>query len=169
MADSTLPRVLDDYAQGFSSGSGTPDTPTPLSSAGTPNQKYRNASGEFNLKNRYGSRKVKSRKDLDQPKDGEEPMRDGTAPEYIEGPLNTGGSQTDDSVQRWFGSFSIEAKRNVFDLLKNHPEFARKDNMNMGRVENNTRSVMPHDETKTVENGGYLIRQNLPQASQTKY
>jgi hypothetical protein len=28
---------------------------------------------------------------------------------------------------------------------------------------------MPNDETKTVENGGYLIRQNLPQASQTKY
>jgi hypothetical protein len=96
-------------------------------------------------------------------------MRDGTAPEYIEGPLNTGGTETDDATQRYFGSFSIEAKRNVFDLLKNHPEFARKGNVNMGRVENNTRSVMPHDETKTVENGGYLIRQNLPQASQNKY
>jgi hypothetical protein len=123
----------------------------------------------FNLKNKYGSRKVKSRGELDQPKDGEEPMRDGTAAEYIEGPLNTGGTETDDATQRYFGSFSIEAKRNVFDLLKNHPEFARKGNVNMGRVENNTRSVMPHDETKTVENGGYLIRQNLPQASQNKY
>jgi hypothetical protein len=149
--------------------SGVQDAATPLNSAGTPTQPYSNAAGEFNLKNKYGSRKVKSRRDLDQPKDGEEPMRDGTAPEYIEGPLNTGGTETDDATQRYFGSFSIEAKRNVFDLLKNHPEFARKGNVNMGRVENNTRSVMPHDETKTVENGGYLIRQNLPQASQNKY
>jgi hypothetical protein len=149
--------------------SGVQDAATPINSAGTPTQPYSNAAGEFDLKNKYGTRKVKSRKDLDQPKDGEEPMRDGTAAEYIEGPLNTGGTETDDATQRYFGSFSIEAKRNVFDLLKNHPEFARKGNVNMGRVENNTRSVMPHDETKTVENGGYLIRQNLPQASQNKY
>ena len=149
--------------------SGVQDAATPINSAGTPTQPYGNASGEFDLRNKYGTRKVKSRKDLDQPKDGEEPMRDGTAAEYIEGPLNTGGTETDDATQRYFGSFSIEAKRNVFDLLKNHPEFARKGNVNMGRVENNTRSVMPHDETKTVENGGYLIRQNLPQASQNKY
>jgi hypothetical protein len=151
------------------SSSNVPDTPTPISSAGAPTQPYGNASGEFDLRNKYGTRKVKSRKDLDQPKDGKEPMRDGTAAEYIEGPLNTGGGETDDATQRYFGSFSIEAKRNVFDLLKNHPEFARKGNVNMGRVENNTREVMPHDETKTVENGGYLIRQNLPQASQNKY
>jgi hypothetical protein len=149
--------------------SGVQDAATPINSAGTPTQPYSNAAGEFDLKNKYGTRKVKSRKDLDQPKDGEEPMRDGTAAEYIEGPLNTGGTETDDATQRYFGSFSIEAKRNVFDLLKNHPEFARKGNVNMGRVGNNTRSVMPHDETKTVENGGYLIRQNLPQASQKKY
>lgn len=149
--------------------SNAPDAPTPINSAGTPTQPYGNAAGEFNLKNKYGPRKVKSRKDSDQPKDGEEPMRDNTAPEYIEGPLNTGGTQTDDATQRYFGSFSIEAKRNVFDLLKNHPEFARKGNVNMGRVENNTREVMPHDQTKTVENGGYLIRHDLPQASQTKY
>ena len=149
--------------------SGVQDAATPINSAGTPAQPYSNAAGEFDLKNKYGTRKVKSRKDLDQPKEGEEPMRDNTAPEYIEGPLNTGGDETDDATQRYFGSFSIEAKRNVFDLLKNHPEFARKGNVNMGRVENNTRSVMPHDETKTVENGGYLIRQNLPQASQNKY
>ncbi len=149
--------------------SGVQDAATPINSAGTPTQPYSNAAGEFDLKNKYGTRKVKSRRDLDQPKDGEEPMRDGTAAEYIEGPLNTGGTETDDATQRYFGSFSIEAKRNVFDLLKNHPEFSRKGNVNMGRVENNTREVMPHDETKTVENGGYLIRQNLPQASQNKY
>jgi len=146
------------------------DAATPINSAGTPTQPYRNAAGDFDLKNKYGSRKVKSRRDLDQPKDGEEPMRDNTAPEYIEGPLNTGGTETDDSTQRYFGSFSIEAKRNVFDLLKNHPEFARKGNVNLGRVENNTREVMPGDATKVVENGGYLIRdESLPQASQKKY
>jgi len=145
------------------------DAATPINSAGTPTQPYRNAAGDFDLKNKYGSRKVKSHRDLDQPKDGEEPMRDNTAPEYIEGPLNTGGTETDDANQRYFGSFSIEAKRNVFDLLKNHPEFARKGNVNLGRVENNTREVMPHDQTKTIENGGYLIREDLPQASQKKY
>jgi hypothetical protein len=149
----------------------TQDAATPLNSAGTPTQPYSNAAGEFNLKNKYGSRKVKSRRDSDQPKDGEEPMRDGSAPEYIEGPLNTGGTETDDANQRYFGSFSIEAKRNVFDLLKNHPEFAKKGNMNMGRVENNTRdkNIMPNDPTKVVENGGYIIYENRPQASQTKY
>jgi hypothetical protein len=150
--------------------SGTQDAATPINSAGVPTQPYGNAAGEFDLKNKYGSRKVKSRKDLDQPKDGEEPMRDGTLPKYGEGPLATGGNESDDSTKRYFGDFSIEAKRNVFDLLKNHPEFARKGNMNMGRVGNNTREVMPGDATKTVENGGYLIRdEKLPQASQNKY
>ena len=98
-------------------------------------------------------------------------MRNNTAPEYIEGPLNTGGTETDDATQRYFGSFSIEAKRNVFDLLKNHPEFARKGNVNMGRVENNTRDkdIMPNDPTITQENGGYRITQQQPQASQNKY
>jgi hypothetical protein len=149
--------------------SGVQDAATPINSAGIPTQPYSNAAGEFDLKNKYGSRKVKSRKDLDQPKDGEEPMRDGTAAEYMEGPLNTGGNETDDATQRYFGSFSIEAKRNVFDLLKNHPEFARKGNVNMGRVENNTREVMPNDPTITQENGGYRITQQQPQASQNKY
>jgi hypothetical protein len=150
--------------------SNVPDTPTPINSAGTPTQPYGNASGDFNL-NKKLRRKVKSRKDLDQPKEGEEPMRDGTAPQYQEGPLATGGSQTDDATQRYFGSFSVEAKRNVFDLLKNHPEFARKGNMNMGRVGNNTRDkdVMPNDPTKIVENGGYIVYENQPQASQNKY
>jgi hypothetical protein len=149
---------------------GTQDAATPINSAGVPTQPYGNAAGEFNL-NKELRRKVKSRRDLDQPKGkDEEPMRDGTDPQYQEGPLNTGGSQTDNGTDRYFGSFSIEAKRNVFDLLKNHPEFARKGNMNMGRVENNTREEMPGDATKVVENGGYLIRdKKLPQASQNKY
>jgi hypothetical protein len=149
--------------------SGVQDAATPINSAGTPTQPYSNAAGEFNLKNKYGSRKVKSRKDLDQPKDGEEPMRDGTLPKYNEGPLATGGDEKDDATKRYFGDFSIESKRNVMDLLKTHPMYDEKSNVRLNRVQNNTREVMPNDETKTVENGGYLIRQNLPQASQTKY
>jgi hypothetical protein len=149
--------------------SGVQDAATPLNSAGTPTQPYSNAAGEFNLKNKYGSRKVKSRRDLDQPKDGEEPMRDGTLPKYNEGPLATGGNEKDDATKRYFGDFSIEAKRDVMDLLKTHPMYDEKSNVRMNRVQNNTRDVMPNDQTKTVENGGYLIRQNLPQASQTKY
>jgi hypothetical protein len=145
------------------------DAATPINSAGNPTQSYRNAAGDFNLHNKYGSRKVKSRDDLDQPKEGEEPMRDNTASMYQEGPLSTGGSQNDNANDRYFGSFSIEAKRNVFDLLKNHPEFARKGPMNMGRVDNNTREVMPNDPTITQENGGYRITQQQPQASQKKY
>ena len=155
---------MDDF---FSSQ--VPDTPTPINSAGTPTQKYRNAAGEFNLDNTWGSRKVKSRKDLDQPKEGNEPMRDNTLPQYEEGPLATGGTEKDDATSRYFGSFSIEAKRNVMDLLKNHPKFDKKGDVRMNRVENNTREVMPDDSTKTVENGGYLTRQNQPQASQPKY
>jgi hypothetical protein len=149
--------------------SDTQDAATPLNSAGTPTQSYRNAAGDFDFKNKYGTRKVKSRRDLDQPKDGEEPMRDGTAAEYIEGPLDTGGSQTDDATQRYFGSFSLDAKRNVMDLLKNHPEFDQKGSVRMNRIGNNTREVMPNDPTKIVENGGYIVYEDQPQASQTKY
>lgn len=153
----------------LSSSHGVPDAPTPISSAGNPTQSYRNAAGDFNLKNKYGSRKVKSRDDLDQPKEGEEPMRDGTDPQYQEGPLATGGSEKDDATKRYFGDFSIESKRNVRDLLKTHPMYDQKGNARMNRVQNNTREVMPHDQTKTVENGGYLIRHDLPQASQKSY
>mgnify|MGYP007121424184 CR=1 FL=1 len=76
---------------------------------------------------------------------------------------NGGRSPEDDATSRYFGSFSIEAKRNVFDLLKNHPEY------NNGRVKNNTREVMKNDPTITIENGGHMIYQNQPQASQSSY
>ena len=144
------------------------DAATPINSAGNPTQSYRNASGDFNL-NKNLRRKVKSRKDLDQPKEGGEPMRDGTLPQYQEGPLATGGSQTDDATPRYFGSFSIEAKRNVMDLLKTHPEFGNKGKMRMNRLGNNTKEVMPHDPTKVVQNGGYIVYEDEPQASQKKY
>jgi hypothetical protein len=144
------------------------DAPTPISSAGVPTQGYGNASGDFDLKKDL-RRKVKSRKNLGRMKNEEEPMRDNTAPEYQEGPLNTGGSQTDNATDRYFGSFSIESKRNVMDLLQTHPEFEKKGKMNLGRVGNNTKEVMPNDPTKIVENGGYMIYENQPQASQKTY
>lgn len=125
--------------------SNTPDAPTPLSSSGEPEQKYRNAAGDFDL-SRSLERKPKSRKDLDQPKFTE-----------------------DDATKRYYGDFSIEAKRNVMDLLSTHPKFGVKGNMRMNRVENNTREVMPNDPTKRVEHGGLTVYQDLPQASQTKY
>ena len=125
--------------------SNTPDTPTPLNSAGTPTQPYSNAAGDFNLQNKYGSRKVKSRKDSDQPKFSE-----------------------DDATKRYFGDFSIEAKRHVWDLLQQHPEFGDGP-VRMNRIGNNTREVLPNDPTITQENGGYRITQQQPQASQTKY
>ena len=144
------------------------DAPTPISSAGVPTQGYGNASGDFDLKKEL-RRKVKSRKDLNRMKNESEPMRDNTAPEYQEGPMNTGGSQTDNATDRYFGSFSIESKRNVMDLLDTHPTFGDKGKMRMGRVGNNTREVMPNDPTKVVENGGYMIYENQPQASQKSY
>lgn len=155
---------MDDF---FSSQ--VPDTPTPINSAGTPTQKYRNAAGDFDLKNQFGSRKIKSRKDLDQPKEGKEPMRNNTLPQYREGPLSTGGSEKDDATKRYFGDFSIESKRNVADLLKTHPMYDEKTNVRLNRVQNNTREVLPNDPTITQENGGYRITQQQPQASQPKY
>lgn len=132
-----------------------PDTATPLNSAGTPSQAYGNAAGGFDLNTKLGPRKVKSRKDSNQP---------AGSPLKVES-----AEQDDDATKRYFGDFSIEAKRNVQDLLKTHPMFDEKSNVRMNRVGNNTREVLPNDETKTVENGGYLIRHNLPQASQPKY
>ena len=144
------------------------DAPTPISSAGVPTQGYKNASGDFDLKKEL-RRKIKSRKDLNRMKNESEPMRDNTAPEYQEGPMNTGGSQTNNATDRYFGSFSIESKRNVMDLLDTHPTFGDKGKMRMGRVGNNTREVMPNDPTKIVENGGYMIYENQPQASKRSY
>lgn len=136
--------------------SGIQDAPTPITSAGVPTQPYSNAAGEFDLTNKFGSRKVKSRKDSSQPSESTP-----STPPSI--------NEEDDSSQRYFGSFSIEAKRNVMDLLKNHPTFGDKSNVRMNRIGNNTREVMPGDPTKTVLTGGDIIYNNLPQASQTKY
>jgi len=125
--------------------SNVPDAPTPISSAGNPTQKYGNAAGDFDL-HRSLERKIKSRKDSDQPKFSE-----------------------DDSIKRYYGDFSIESKRNARDLLRTHPEFGNKGKMRMNRVGNNTREVLPHDPTKTVENGGHIVYQDEPQTSQKNY
>lgn len=125
--------------------SNTPDTPTPLSSAGQPTQSYKNAAGEFDLEKSL-SRKVKSRKDQD-------------ANLFSE----------DDSIKRYYGDFSIESKRNARDLLRTHPEFGQERSVRMNRIGNNTREVLPNDPTKTVENGGHIVYQSQPQASQKNY
>ena len=147
----------------------TPDAPTPISSAGNPTQKYGNATGEFNLEKTL-KRKIKSRKDLSQPASKpQDKLEDVSQPQYQEGPLSTGGTQQDNAVDRWFGSFSIESKRHVWDLLDKHPKFDKRNGVQLNRVGNNTRDVLPNDPTKTVNNGGNISYQNQPQASQDKY
>lgn len=90
------------------------DAATPLNSTGG----YKNAAGDFNLvKNLI--RKVKSRRDLDQPKFTE-----------------------DDAQKRYYGDFSLESKRHVWDLLAKHPKFGQKGNVQLNRVENNTKDVI---------------------------
>jgi len=148
--------------------SGIQDAATPISSAGAPTQSYENAAGPFNWK-KHLERKPKSRDDLDQPAKKKMPMRDNTSPEYGEGPLDTGGTETDDATNRYFGNFSIESKRHVWDLLNKHPKFDEKGNIRLNRVGNNTREILPQDPTKIVENGGYIIYENQPQASQENY
>jgi hypothetical protein len=123
----------------------TADAPTPLSSAGEPTQGYKNAAGEFDLEKSL-QRKVRSRKDQD-----------------------ISAFSEDDSIKRYYGDFSVESKRNARDLLRTHPEFGQKGQIRMNRIGNNTREVLPHDPTKTVENGGHIVYQNLPQPSQKTY
>jgi hypothetical protein len=168
MSDAFLLNSHKPGAKDSDTESGIPDAPTPISSAGTPTQPYSNATGDFDLKKSL-KRKIKSRNDLDQPKKGTMPMRDNTAPEFQEGPLSTGGSQTDNANDRYFGSFSIESKRNVWDLLDKHPKFDEKVGIRLNRVKNNTREVLPSDPTIVQENGGYRITYDLPQTSQPKY
>jgi hypothetical protein len=145
------------------------DAPTPISSAGAPTQAYGNASGEFDLTKQL-RRKIKTRKDLSQPAmKVKNRLEDVSQPQYQEGPLATAGNQQDNAISRYFGSFSIESKRNVWDLLQKHPEYGQKGNVRMNRVGNNTREVLLNDPTKTLTTGGDIVYNNLPQASQNKY
>lgn len=111
-----------------------PDAATPLNSVGN----FGNAAGNFDLK-KVLRRKIKSRKDLSQPKFAES------------GPMATPGGGEENATDRYFGAFSISAKRDVFDLLANHPKFDQKGSVRMNRIENNTRKVMPNDAIKTSD------------------
>lgn len=146
------------------------DAATPINSSGG----YGNATGDFNLKRKQPQeRKVKSRKDLGQPqkKPGNDlPNMTVPDPDYAEdGPMKTPGGEQDNASDRYFGAFSIEAKRNVQDLLKTHPLFGEENKMRMMRLKNNTREVLPNDPTRVSEVGGSINYLDEPQVSQTKY
>ena len=109
--------------------SNRPDASTPLTSEGG----RETAAGGFPLE-RGQTRKVKSRKDLDQPKFTE-----------------------DDATRRYYGDFSIEAKRHAWDLLQHHPLFGDKGKIRFNRIRNNTREVLKNDPLKQIENGGHVV------------
>lgn len=119
-----------------------PDTPTPLNTSGG----YDVAAGSFQLK-RSLKREPKSREDLDQPK------------RELIGQNQPKNTRTTNSTDRYFGAFSIESHRHVWDLLQKHPTFDDKPTIRMNRVGNNTRDVLPNDPIKTVENGGKITYQ----------
>lgn len=118
--------------------SNLPFLASPLNSQGG----YGNAMGTFNVGNSL-KRKVKSRKDLSQPK--RRPRERGEE-EHSE----------DNSLDRYFGSFSVESKRHVWDLLQKHPQFEDKAEVRMNRIRNNTREVLHNDPLKAVNNGGSI-------------
>jgi hypothetical protein len=114
-----------------------PDLPTPISSRGG----YSNASGTFPTSRRL-QRKPKSREDLSQPSGKTEPKK---------------SYESTNSTDRYFGSFSIESKRHVWDLLKKHPEFGDEPSLRLNRIRNNTPEVLPNDPIKTPTNGGFTV------------
>lgn len=124
-------------------GSGPPDLPTPINSQGGRS----NGAGGFDLK-RSLQRKVKSRKDLSQPK------REGYAEQN---PLETGTGTENNAVDRYFGAFSLESKRHVWDLLDKHPRFGSQPGILLNRIDNNTTEVLPNDPFRNVKNGGYVV------------
>lgn len=118
--------------------SNIPDLATPLNSQGG----YGNAYGKFDL-DRNLNRKVKSRKDLSQPSEEKEepPMAD----------------DPDNATDRYLGSFSIESKRHVWDLLSKHPEFQNEGAVRKNRIHNNTAEVLRNDPIKLINNGGHVV------------
>lgn len=126
--------------------SNSPDTATPLNSQGG----YKNAAGGFPFE-RSLTRKVKSREDLDQPK--RELFNEAN-------PLTTTSGSENNAVDRYFGSFSIESKRHVWDLLDKHPKFDKTGKVRLNRIENNTKEVLLNDPTKIIHNGGSVTYEN---------
>lgn len=120
-----------------------PDPATPINSLGGRG----NASGGFNLKKSL-QRKVRSREDLSQPK--RENFQE-------QNPLKTGTNTENNAVDRYFGAFSLESKRHVWDLLAKHPQFDDRPGIRMNRIRNNTTEVLPNDPFRNVKNGGYIV------------
>lgn len=117
--------------------SNIPDLAGPLNSQGD----YGNGMGGFQL-DRSLERKVKSRKDLSQPQGKAQ-----TSP----------NKEITDATDRYFGSFSLESKRHVWDLLRKHPLFGDEPPIRKNRIRNNTTEVLPNDPLKIVTNGGYIV------------
>ena len=114
--------------------SSQPDVSSPINSNGG----YGNATETFSLK-RSLKRKVAK------------------GPEGGEGldkrPLK-GDTEADDANSRYFGSFSIESKRHVWDLLDKHPKYDQESTIRKNRINNNTKDVLSNDPQKVIENGG---------------
>jgi hypothetical protein len=128
-------------------GSGPPDLSSPINSQGGRG----NGAGGFNFK-RSLRRKVKSRVDLSQPK------REGYAEQN---PLDTGLGTENNAVDRYFGAFSLESKRHVWDLLGKHPQFGSQPGIRLNRIRNNTQEVLANDPLRNVTNGGYVVYEPL--------
>ena len=123
--------------------SSQPDLPSPINSQGG----SKTASGSFNL-----TRPLKRKKC--------DTMVAAPPKETGGGGLYRKGEVTD-SVDRYFGSFSIESKRHVWDLLSKHPLFGSDadSGVRSGRITNNTRDILLNDPLKTVQNGGKITYQ----------
>lgn len=133
--------------------SNIPDLASPLNTQGG----YGNAAGDFRL-DRSLHRKVQSRKDLSQPK--RESFQEQT-------PTSTGTGAENNSVDRYFGSFSLESKRHVWDLLKKHPQFGDEGPIRKNRIRNNTREVLINDPQRIVNNGGHIVYEH-PETNDTE-
>lgn len=125
--------------------SSLPDLPSPLNSSGG----NKVASGSFNL-SRSLQRKKQSNLNTSS---GIEPSgHEGRERQKQYGPEVT------TSMDRYFGTFSPESKRHVWDLLDKHPLFG-KGKSRLNRITNNTREVLRNDPVKTVQNGGKITYQ----------
>jgi hypothetical protein len=106
--------------------SSQPDLPSPINSSGG----NKVASGSFELSRPL---KRKGRSDLDVISDSKPSDRSGVSRVEKHGPEAT------NSVDRYFGSFSLESNRHVWDLLDKHPLFGIKGSSRTNRIANNTR------------------------------
>lgn len=125
--------------------SSQPDLPSPINSSGG----NKTASGSFNISQ---SLQRKRRSNLGSasnvtPSQGAGRKR-----------VDQYGPETTDSMDRYFGTFSLESKRHVWDLLDKHPQFDKTGGgkSRLNRTINNTREVLKNDPLKAVENGGKI-------------